>query len=131
MLLLDSHAVLWWRNGDRRFGASARAAIESKQSHTWVSVASVWEIAIKAAAGRLRLPRPPDEWVSQPALREYGFDTMVIRPAHALTAAALPRHHGDPFDRMLIAQAQIEDLTIITADSAFDDYDVQILDARA
>ena len=109
----------------------ARAAIGSSGTQPWVSVASVWEAAIKSAAGRLRLPKPTDELLSDAVLHEAGFQAMEIRAKHALSAAALPRHHADPFDRLLIAQAQIEDLTIVTSDPAFDDYDVRILDARA
>jgi PIN domain nuclease of toxin-antitoxin system len=130
-LLLDSHALVWWRMGDRRLGATARSTIESNRFSAGVSVASVWEIAIKAAAGRLKLPRPPVEWLSEPVIREAGFQTLAIRAPHAVAAAALPRLHGDPFDRMLIAQAQIEHLTIVTADPAFAHYDVRVLDARA
>jgi PIN domain nuclease of toxin-antitoxin system len=130
-LLLDTHAVVWWLASDRRLGEAARAAIGSSATQSWVSVASVWEAAIKSAAGRLRLPKPPDVLLSDAALHEAGFQTMEIRATHALIAAALPRFHADPFDRMLIAQGQAEDLTIVTSDVAFDAYDVRVLDARA
>jgi PIN domain nuclease of toxin-antitoxin system len=129
-LLLDMHAVVWWLTSDRQLGRAARAAIGSSAAQPWVSVASVWEAAIKSAAGRLRLPAPPAELLSERALADAGFQTMAIRAAHALAAGALPRHHGDPFDRLLIAQAQLEDLTIVTSDAVFDVYDVKTLDAR-
>lgn len=129
MLLLDTHAVVWWHTNDRQLGLQAREAIRSSAGR-WISTASVWEAAIKYAAGRLRLPKPPHELLSDIALEAGGFRPMAIRAAHAIAAAALPRHHPDPFDRLLIAQAQLEDLTIVTADPAFDDYDVRVLDAR-
>jgi len=129
-LLLDTQALLWWLIGDRRLGLGARSAIGSNAAQPWVSVASVWEAAIKSAAGRLRLPKPPGELLSEVALRDAGFQAIAIRAAHALVAGALPRHHADPFDRLLIAQAQIEGLTIVTSDAAFEEYDVKLLDAR-
>lgn len=130
-LLFDSHTLVWWRMGDRRLGESVRAEIESSGSQVRVSVATVWELAIKSAAGRLRLPIPVGEWASEGALRGHGFWLVNIRASHVLTAAALPRHHDDPFDRLLIAQAQLEDLTIVTAAAAFNDYDVRVLDAQS
>ena len=129
-LLLDTQAVLWWQKKNGELGAAAREAIESSTEPPRVSIASVWEAAIKYAAGRLRLPKPPNELLSDSALETIGCRGLEIRAAHALAAAALPRHHGDPFDRLLIAQAQLEDLTIVTSDAAFDDYDVKLLDAR-
>ena len=129
-LLLDTHTVLWWRMADRRLSDRARAEIGANHNTAWVSVASVWEAAIKFAAGRLRLPKPPAELLSNAALGQRGIESLSIRDVHALAAGALPRHHADPFDRMLIAQAQVEDLTIVTSDAAFDQYDVRVLDAR-
>lgn len=130
-LLLDTHALVWWLTGDRRLGLGARTAIGSNAAQPWVSVASVWEAAIKSASGRLRLPKSADGLLSEVALRNSGFQAIAIRAAHALVAGALPRHHADPFDRLLIAQAQLEDLTIVTSDAAFKAYDVKLLDARA
>jgi PIN domain nuclease of toxin-antitoxin system len=129
-VLLDTHALVWWLTGDRRLGPIARAAIADPATATWISAASIWEAAIKCAAGRLRLPRAPDKLLSDAALLDDGFHAIGIRTAHALRAGALPLHHRDPFDRMLIAQAQLEHLVIVTADTAFDDYDVKLLDAR-
>lgn len=130
-LLLDTHTVLWWLTGDRRLGTVARAAIGSSQTTAWVSAASVWEAAIKVAAGRWRLPKPPADLLSDAALAHAGFQAIGIRTAHALAAAALPPHHHDPFDRMLIAQAQVDTLTIVTSDPAFGAYDVNVLAASA
>ena len=128
-LLLDTHAVVWWH--DRRLGPTAHELIRSSAIRPWISVASVWEAAIKHAAGRLRLPRTPEDLLSDTALEAEGFQVLSIRAAHALAAAALPRHHGDPFDRMIIAQARAESLTIVTSDPEFDAYSVPTLDARS
>lgn len=128
-LLLDTQTLLWWREGNRRLGPRARAGIE-RAAAVLVSAASGWEMAIKSRAGRLRLREPVDRWLPA-ALESSGFGMLSITMRHALAVAGLPHHHADPFDRLLIVQAQIEDLTIVTSDSAFDDYDVRILDARA
>ena len=90
-LLLDTHALVWWLTSDKQLGRVARTAIASSATQPWVSVASVWEAAIKSVTGRLRLPKPPDELLSDVALHDAGFQTMGIRSRHALIAAALPR----------------------------------------
>lgn len=128
-LLLDTQTLLWWREGSRRLGRRARRAIESDAGSVTISAASIWEIAIKLSIGRLRLRDPLDVWMPD-RLEVHGFSTLSITVAHAAGVAALPQHHADPFDRLLIAQARLEHLTIVTADSAFDDYDVPVLDAR-
>ncbi len=129
-LLLDTQTLLWWREGSRRLGRRARAAIEQRAAAVVVSAASGWEIALKTRGGRLRLREPLDVWMPA-ALESSGFGMLHITMRHAIAVAGLPDHHADPFDRLLIAQAQAEGLTIVTADSAFDDYDVRLLDARA
>ena len=129
-LLLDTHALVWWLTSDKQLGRVARTAIASSATQPWVSVASVWEAAIKSVTGRLRLPKPPDDLLSDAALHAAGFQTMGIRSRHALIAAALPRYHADPFDRIIIAQARVENLRIVTADPGFDAYNVSVLDAR-
>lgn len=129
-LLLDTHAVLWWREGNRKLGTRARKAIESQAATVRVSAVTAWELAIKVGLGRLTLPQPLDRWL--PAVIESGgFLPLPVLIEHALTVAGLPDHHADPFDRLLIAQARAEDLTILTADAAFEAYDVAVLDARA
>jgi PIN domain nuclease of toxin-antitoxin system len=128
-LLLDTQALLWWRDGSRRLGRRARQAIEADASTVWVSAASIWEIAIKSSLGRLRLRGAFEDWTGD-ALRARGFATLSVTVDHAVAVAGLPPHHQDPFDRLLIAQGRTENLTILTADAAFDDYDVPVLDAR-
>ncbi len=129
-LLLDAQVIVWWLNGDRKLGPGTRRAIELEATEVRVSAASLWEIAIKVAIGHLEFDEPFDTAALRVA--EYSrFQPLSITVRHALAAGALPLHHRDPFDRMLIAQAQLEDLTIVTSDAAFDDYDVRTVDARA
>jgi len=128
-LLLDTQTLLWWREGNRKLGPRTRQAIERAAAAVVVSVVTGWEIAIKSGFGRLRLPQSVDVWMA--AVLEGGrFDVLDIRMAHAVGVAALPPHHADPFDRLLVVQARMEGLTIATSDRAFDDYDVKVLDAR-
>ena len=129
-LLLDTQVVVWWLNADRKLGKLARRAIEVEAVGVWVSAAAVWEIAIKAAAGLLSFDDPLPAAVTR-AVEYTRFQPLTITVRHALAAGTLPLHHRDPFDRMLIAQAQLEGLTIVTSDAAFEDYDVKLLDARA
>lgn len=119
-LLLDAHAYLWWLADDQRLGARARKAIVDPANAVLVSAATVWEIAIKAALGRLDLHGA--DLVAEIAANR--FLELPITAAHAAAAAALPRHHDDPFDRMLIAQTQIEHLRCVTRDPAFAAYRV-------
>ena len=127
--LLDTHALLWWREGNRKLGASARRVVEHGGT-VYVSAPTAWELAIKTRMQRLTLPRPLHLWL--PDVIERGrFAALAVTLDHAVGVASLPDHHPDPFDRLLIAQARIENLTIVTADVAFDDYDVRVLDARA
>jgi PIN domain nuclease of toxin-antitoxin system len=116
MLLLDTHVFLWWRTNDPRLSAAAREAIATDPI-VFVSAASAWEAAIKIALGRLTLPEPFSSGVNLS-----GFRRLAISFEHAETAAALPRHHGDPFDRMLVAQAQLEGCTLVTHDQLMAPY---------
>lgn len=129
-LLLDTQTLLWWRDGNRRLGPRARVAIEREAASVLVSAASGWELAIKSQSGRLRLKQPVGVWMPA-ALADSGFGILAVTMEQALAVARLPAHHGDPFDRLLIVQAQLEGLTVVTSDAAFDDYDVRLLDARA
>jgi len=128
-LLLDTHVLIWWLEKSPRLGAVARKTLLSATTHPVVSAASIWEIAIKASIGRLDLTDPMEAWVSR-LHEEWGVHALPITFDHAATVHDLPAHHSDPFDRLLVAQAQCENLTIITADSAFAAYDVRTIDAR-
>jgi PIN domain nuclease of toxin-antitoxin system len=121
MLLLDTHVFLWWRVNDPQLNAGAREAIATA-SIVFVSAASAWEAAIKIALGRLTLPEPFSRGVDHS-----GFRRLAISFEHSEAAAALPRHHGDPFDRMLVAQAQLEGCTLVTHDQVLRSYDVATL----
>jgi PIN domain nuclease of toxin-antitoxin system len=121
-LLLDTHILLWWLSDDSLLPTAARQAIASPQTEVLVSAATAWEIAIKQAAGRLDAPQDLLE-----AMEANDFQTLPITAAHAVAAAALPPHHSDPFDRMLIAQARAETLTLISVDNRFPEYDVELL----
>lgn len=120
-LLLDTHVVLWWRAEPGRLSARARAAIAVADA-VFVSAASVWEIEIKAGVGRIRLPEP---FVL--GVQRSGFVRLPVTFEHAARVGALPRHHADPFDRMLVAQAMEEDLVLVTADARVLRYDVTTL----
>ena len=122
--LLDTHVLLWWLTDDPKLGAPARQAIADAQNEIFVSAASGWEIATKKALGKLRAPNHLEEQV-----RAKGFTLLSIAFGHAERAGTLPLLHRDPFDRMLIAQAQIEHLVLITADERIKRYDVRVLAA--
>ena len=120
-LLLDTHVFLWWQADDRQLQRAARDAV-SAADVVYVSAASAWEAAIKAAVGRLKIPASVEAGVIAS-----GFERLPITFAHAEHAAALPPHHGDPFDRMLIAQARAEGLTLVTHDRRIEPYGVEIV----
>lgn len=120
-LLLDTHVVLWWRANDSRLTLTARDAI-SAASLVFVSAASAWEIAIKSALGRVRLPQSFAEGVQQS-----GFIELPISFEHASAVEFLPSHHSDPFDRMLIAQAKVDRLVVVTHDRQFESYGQAII----
>jgi PIN domain nuclease of toxin-antitoxin system len=119
-LLLDTHVFLWWRADDRRVRPPAREAIAAADV-VFVSAASAWEAAIKTALGRLKIPDTIEAGVLAS-----GFERLPISFAHAEAAGRLPPHHSDPFDRMLIAQARLEGLTLVTHDRRMEVYGVEI-----
>jgi PIN domain nuclease of toxin-antitoxin system len=123
-LLLDSHPLIWFAEG-RGLSERAREWIQSDESEVHVSVVSSWELGIKQARGKLRLDRSVAAIVDF-----YGFRRLPITWAHADLATHLPSHHGDPFDRMLVAQAQAEGLSIVTSDRRIAEYDVHTVPAR-
>jgi PIN domain nuclease of toxin-antitoxin system len=122
-LLLDTHILLWWLDDAPALPAAARAAISDVASEIFVSVATAWEIAIKRAIGKLDFPVARLSEI----LVEAGCLPLPVHLDHAVAAAGLPPHHGDPFDRMLIAQAQREGLTIVTVDPMIRRYAVAVL----
>jgi PIN domain nuclease of toxin-antitoxin system len=122
-LLLDTHILLWWLADDRRLKSPERHAIAHRDALVYVSAVSVWEIAIKKSLGRLDV----DTEALERELEAGDMTELPVRWRHAKGTAALPRHHQDPFDRMLVAQAQSEGLTVVTYDHAFQPYDVAVL----
>ena len=121
-LLLDTHALLWWLAGDRRLPAAARRAIENDNHTIFVSAASAWEISTKHRLGKLDAGAVVGRL--SVLLASQGFEPLDMTVGHAERAGALPGAHRDPFDRMLAAQAQAENLTIVSYDGAFDGYGV-------
>jgi PIN domain nuclease of toxin-antitoxin system len=122
-LLLDTHALLWWFAGDPSLSAKAGRLIENADNELFVSAASAWEIAIKSHSGRLKAQPLLDGFEQQ--LSEKGIFPLPITLDHAVRAGALPLHHRDPFDRMLVAQAQAENLVILSNDASFGSYGVR------
>ena len=122
-LLLDTHAVVWFLEGNDRLRSEARAAIESAE-RVYVSSATIWEMAVKAARGRLEAPPDLPE-----RLLDLGMLQLALEWEHARVAGGLPLHHRDPFDRILVAQAIVERLTIVTRDEAITRYPVAVVAA--
>ena len=122
-LLLDTHVVLWQLAGSRPLGPTARAAIAAA-SELRFSVVSFAEIGVKVAVGKLSVPAGVEDHVTRSGLRLLG-----LTAAHGLHVSMLPLHHRDPFDRLLVAQAAIEGLTLVTADERLDAYAIEVLDA--
>ena len=121
-LLLDTHAVLWWLDDPTIIAAQAREAIVDGENEAYVSAAVGWEISIKSALGKLRAP---DDF--EVALQEAGFRELPISMRHAMSVRDLPDHHSDPFDRIQIAQARNDGLTLVTRDTNIHRYDVSVL----
>ncbi|AYU89129.1 MULTISPECIES: type II toxin-antitoxin system VapC family toxin [Serratia] len=124
-LLLDTHALLWWLIDDACLGVNAKRQIADPGNAVYVSAASIWEISIKQALGKLALPE--DIFA---IIEAEDFLSLPMDAFHCQQAGQLPPYHQDPFDRMLIAQAQAEGLTLISADAVFPQYGVRVADAR-
>lgn len=116
-LLLDTHALLWFYFADPKLSAAARAAIEAPENVKFVSAATHWEVAIKVGLSKLGLNEPFPDFV-QHAIHDQGFLLLPVEPRHSAALIALPLHHRDPFDRMLVAQALVEGLPVVTCDPA-------------
>lgn len=123
-LLLDTQVLIWTLRNPKRLSEQARNAITAGENRVFVSVASPWEMAIKTALGNLT---PPDDLEAQ--LEDKSFELLPIALRHTRAVASLPRHHGDPFDRMLIAQAQVDGMTLITSDRQIKRYQVTLMPA--
>ncbi len=123
-LLLDTHALLWWLSDDTKLGAEARSAIADGSNEILVSTVSLAEIAIKRSLGKLHAPAS----ILEVSIDE-GFAELPLLSTHAAALARLPWHHRDPFDRLLLAQAEVEDLVVVTADRRFADYSARLLRA--
>ena len=122
-LLLDGHAFLWWLADAPELSATARATVADPDNMVLVSAATIWEIEIKRALGRLEAGSA--DLVAE--IEANGFGELPVRASHAVAASRLPRHHEDPFDRMLLAQSQVEGLVCVTRDPAFEPYGVPCL----
>jgi PIN domain nuclease of toxin-antitoxin system len=125
-LLLDTHAFLWWVMDDPRLSQRARELLADGDNRLLFSAASGWEIAIKTHIGRLALPEPAEHFV--PAqLAANAIENLPVLLSHALRTGALPNHHRDPFDRMLVAQSQLEGLPVLSSDPLLAQYEVEVI----
>jgi PIN domain nuclease of toxin-antitoxin system len=127
-ILVDTQCWLWMNAAPERLSAGVRSRLLAADTILFLSAASAWEIAIKYALGKLHLPDPPADYVSS-RMRQTKTTPLAVSHEHALAVAALPAHHRDPFDRLIVAQARIERLAILTADRHLALYDVEIIDA--
>jgi PIN domain nuclease of toxin-antitoxin system len=125
-LLLDTQIFLWMFLEQRKIGSKVWESLRDAENGLYLSAASAWEIAIKVKIGKMSLPSDPTLYVPRRA-RESNILSLPITEEHALAVGALPTKHSDPFDRILIAQAQLESLTIVTSDPAIERYDVKCL----
>lgn len=123
-LLLDTHALIWVFDANPKLSQAAREAISEGQNEVFVSAVTAWEIAIRRSLGKLELSGD-----YRRGLERYRFTPLSITTDHALAVETLPQHHADPFDRLLIVQAQLENLTLVTRDGHFGAYDVATLPA--
>ena len=124
-LLLDTHTIIWHVGHHASLSQTASAAIENPANQTYISAVSLWEMAIKSSLGKLTLRHPIREILA--TYKDAGAIILPISPEHTLATENLPWHHRDPFDRMLIAQAQYEGLTLVSRDSLFASYDLKIM----
>jgi PIN domain nuclease of toxin-antitoxin system len=124
--LLDTHTFLWFINDDPALSDTAKSVIEDPENTVLLSAASIWEMAIKVSLGKLELPTPFADFIST-QLHENNFVLPHIQPEHTGIVAAMSFHHRDPFDRLIIAQSQRDDLTILGVDALFDAYKIKRL----
>jgi PIN domain nuclease of toxin-antitoxin system len=124
--LLDTHAFIWWANNDPALSNAARVVLANRTNEIFLSAATIWEMAIKAALGKLVLAQPVSSFVSS-QIAQYQFLPLTITLDHAYQVETLPPYHNDPFDRLLIVQATLENLVILTRDPEFAQYGVSTL----
>jgi PIN domain nuclease of toxin-antitoxin system len=125
-LLLDTHTLLWFLKNDLQLSAAAKTAVENPANRKVVSIVSCWEIAIQAGLGKLKLDEPAAILLSR-EIPANSFDLLTISLTHATAVEALPLHHKDPFDRLLVAQALAESVTLVSSDVKFDAYGIKRL----
>jgi PIN domain nuclease of toxin-antitoxin system len=125
-ILLDSQAVIWYVDQDHLLSPTAHAAITDPNNDLQLSAASVWEIAIKVGLGKLTLSLPYRQWMTK-AINDLGLSLLPITVEYADIQASLPQHHGDPFDRLIAAQALTDNIPVVSIDAAFDPYRVKRL----
>jgi PIN domain nuclease of toxin-antitoxin system len=124
--LIDTSCWLWSLSNPEHLNSSARDLLADPSKALFLSAASSWEIAIKVALGKLQLPESPERYIPG-RMAAFSISGMAVEHAHALRVSSLPQHHRDPFDRILVAQAQVEGMTLLTADRAFEPYDIEII----
>jgi PIN domain nuclease of toxin-antitoxin system len=124
--LLDTHTFLWWNADDAKLSNTARELISNPSNTFFISIVSAWEIIIKTQIGKLPLPESPDSYISS-RTNYYGFQILPIEMKHVLQIWKLENHHNAPFDRLLIAQSQVENLPIITADTKLSFYEIKVI----
>ena len=122
-MLFRSHALYWFAEDDAKMPPRVKDIIENEQTEVWVSVVSIWEMAIKAANGKLELATQPDIYFAD-VLKKNGFSLLNVTYKHVILAAKLPLHHKDPFDRLIIAQSLVEQMPVISVDEIFDSYGI-------
>jgi len=125
-VLLDTHVFLWWITGDSRLSARAYEVIKETKNEIYLSAASGWEMAIKAGLGKLRLQGEPMSFITEQLVIN-GFESLPVQLNHSLFVYSLPEHHRDPFDRLLVAQAKLENLLLVTADNKITKYEVEVI----
>jgi PIN domain nuclease of toxin-antitoxin system len=125
-ILLDTHTFLWWITDDQKLSGRAREIISDGSNELFLSAATGWEMAIKAQIGRLKLPGEPIHFILE-QMRINAIQSLPIQMNHALHVSTLPQHHRDPFDRLLIAQAQLEGLPVLSSDHQLANYQVEVI----
>ena len=124
-LLIDTHILIWFLEGNKLLSKSRRQIVADSQNNVFISIASLWEMAIKTSIGKLTLAKPLADVIKQIAAED--IEILPILPEHTLQVSTLPFHHRDPFDRIIIAQSQVENLAVMTDDMDFAGYGIKIL----